>query len=234
MTENTRMNRKDLKGPDEFISAFSQALTWAKENQSRVMSIVAGVLILLAAVFGTRSYLEYREASASNALWPDLNRAQDLLRSPVKPDDERLVAVEQFLTAFVNQYPKAEAAVYAHYYLGSIAFTRGNHDIAIAQFKSVLSQGRDRGIMRFLARQGLAQALEAKGDFASASAAYHEAASAGFGDLKAQARLGEARMLTMLGRASDAVAIYRDLASATSGADPATKEYVDIKLARMQ
>ncbi len=232
MTENSRQTRKDLKGPDEFFSAFSYAVTWFRQNRVQALAAVGAVVFLIAAVSGTRSYFAWQEAKATKDLWPHLNRAREILQAPGKADDEKLVNIEQFLSAYVNQHQKNDAAVYARYYLGSIAFTRHNFDVSIAQFKAALDLGKDRGIMRFLARQGLAQALEAKGDYASASAAYREASSAATGDLKFQARLGEARTLSLLGQGAEAVTIYREIVA--SNPDPATKELAELKLARLQ
>jgi tetratricopeptide (TPR) repeat protein len=188
--------------------------------------------LLVAAVFGVRSYFVWQEAKASNSLWPSLNTAREILQSPGQVDDARLVNVEQSISAFVNMHPKAAAAVYAHYYLGSIAFARRNYDISIAQYKAALDLGKDRGVMRFLARQGLAQALEAKGDFQAAIAAYRDASTAAPGDLKFQSKLGEARVAAQMGRAADAAAIYREIM--TANPDAATKAFVETKIARLQ
>lgn len=232
MTENSRMSRKDLKGPDEFISAFSGAVAWFRQNQMQVLAAAGAVFLLIAAVSGTRSYFAWQEAKATKDLWPNLNKAREILQAPEKPDNEKLVNIEQFLTSYINLHPRNDAAVYARYYLGSIAFRRRNYDVAIAQFKAALEPGKDRGVMRFLTRLSLAQALEAKGDYASASVAYREASNVAPGDLKFQARLGEARMLSLLGRGPDAIAIYQEIVA--SNPDPSLKELAETKLARIQ
>ncbi len=232
MTDNSKLTRKDLKGPDEFLSAFSQAVAWFRQNRSQALAAVAAVVLVVAAVSGTRTYFSWQEAKATQDLWPHLNRAREILQSPGKADDEKLVNIEQFLSSYVNLHPKNDGTVFARYYLGSIAFTRHNFDVSIAQFKAALALGKDRGVMRFLIRQGLAQALESKGDYAAATSAYHDASTAAIGDLKGQARLGEARTLSLLGKGSEAAAIYREIVA--SSPDPATKELAETKLARMQ
>ena len=232
MTDNSRLTRKDLKGPDEFITAFGQAVAWFRENQPKVLGAAGAVVALVLLVFGVRWYFDWQEARANQALWPQLNRASEILQSSGKVDDQQLVVIEQFLSSYVNQHPRSDSAVYARYYLGSIAFTRRNYDIAIAQFKAALDLGKEKGFMRFLCRQGLAQTLEAKGDYASASTAYREAAAAAAGDLRFQAKLGEARTAVLMGRNADAAAVYREIL--TANPDPSTKEFVEWKVARMQ
>lgn len=232
MTDNSRLSRKDLRGPDEFITAFNKAVFWLRANQMQVISAIGVVIVLVAAISGGRAYFAWQEAKATKDLWPHLNRAREILQTPGKVEDGKLAEIEQLLTAYVNLHPKSDASVYAHYYLGSIAFTRKNYDVSVAQFKSVLDLGKARGIMRFLPRQGLAQALEAKGDIAGASVAYRDAASVAPGDLRFQAKLGEARTLAMLGRGAEAITIYREIVA--SNPDSSTKEFAEIKLARLQ
>jgi tetratricopeptide (TPR) repeat protein len=232
MTDNSRLTRKDLKGPDEFITAFGEAVAWLRANQARVLGAIGAVVVVAAAVFGIRSYFGWQEARSNRDLWPQLNRAQEILQSEGTVPDEQLVAIEQFLSSYVNQHPRNEGSVYARYYLGSIAFTRRNYDIGVAQFKAALDLGKDKGFMRFLSRQGLAQTLEAKGDYASASTAYREAAAVAPGDLRFQSKLGEARTASLLGRNADAAAVYREILAGNP--DPATKEFVEWKVSRMQ
>jgi predicted TPR repeat methyltransferase len=86
--------------------------------------------------------------------------------------------------------------------------------------------------MPFLLRNGLAQALEAKGDFGAASEAYREAAAAAGGDLRSQARVGQARTLALSGRKQEASALYRQVLTET--ADPQTKELLEIRLAQVE
>lgn len=232
MTDNTRLTRKDLKGPDEFITAFSRSVDLFRQNQSQVLGAAAAVVLLLGAVFGVRSYFAWQEAKAARSLWPQLNVAREILQSPEAVDDAKLVGIEQFLSSYVNAHPKSEAAVYAHYYLGSIAFVRRNFDISIAQYKSALNLGKDKGVMRFLIRQGLAKSLESKGDYSSATAAYREAAAVAPGDLRFQSKMGEARVASLSGRGADAAAIYREIMAANP--DPATKEFVETKIASLK
>jgi tetratricopeptide (TPR) repeat protein len=232
MTDNSRMTRKDLKGPDEFITAFTRFVEWFRNNQSQVLGAAAAVVLLVAAVFGIRSYFVWQEAKAARTLWPQLNIAREILQAPGQADDAKLVSIEQFLSSYVNMHPKAEAAVYAHYYLGGIAFARRNYDISIAQYKSALDLGKDRGVMRFLIRLGLAKALESKGDYSSASVAYREASAAAPGDLKFQSKLGEARVASLAGRGADAATIYREIIAGNP--DPATKEFVETKIASLK
>jgi predicted negative regulator of RcsB-dependent stress response len=166
MTRKIKYTRKELKSPDEFISTLSRITLWMKENLSTVLIALAAVLLAFGGVFGTISYIRLQETKAARDLWPQMNRAREALQAPAAAtDNEKLEQIEQSLSAQVNKYPDSRAASFAMYYLGSIAYRRGDYDRSAEQFRSAISDGKGQGtIMDFLLREGLAQALEAKGD----------------------------------------------------------------------
>lgn len=232
MAEKIRYTRRDLKGPDEFISTFGRSVTWAKENRARVVAGALGIVAVVALTFGTRAYLQWEENKSSRDLWPHLNRSREILQAPSAAEPEKLAAIEQFLVVHANSHPDTRATVYARYYLGSIAFARGNYDLSVSQFKAGIATGKETGIMKYLLRQGIASSLEAKGDFAGATAAYREAATFADGDLKTQSRLGEARILSLSGKNTEAAALYRLILK--EAPDTPLRDVVEIRLAQTE
>ena len=209
MAEKTRLSRRDLKGPDEFISTFGRTVDWCRENRSKVAAGAIGIVAVVGLALGTRAYLQWEENKSSRELWPMLNRAQDLLQAPFAADPSQLATVEQFLEGHVGRHPNTRAAVYSMYYLGSIAFSRGNYDLAITRFRAAIATGKEAGVLRYLLRQGIASSLEAKGNFEAAAAAYREAGSVSDAEMRTQSRLGEARVLGLAGKKTEAAALYR-------------------------
>jgi TolA-binding protein len=92
------------------------------------------------------------------------------------------------------------------------------HDQAEALFRGYLAGRRWRsGPFDADARVGLAAALEARGRFAEAEAAYREALAKDPDSPRApEARMGLARALEALGRRDEAVAVYREVAAETT------------------
>jgi len=230
MTEKTGLRRRDLKGPDEFISTFGRTLDWCRENRSKVAAGAIGVVAVVAIVLGTRAYLQWEEDKSSRDLWPTLTRAQELLQAPFAADPSQLATVEKFLQGHVSRHPNTRATVYSLYYLGSIAFYRGNYDLAISQFRAGIGTGKEAGILRYLLRQGIASSLEAKGDFEAAAAAYRDAGSVAGADMKTQSRLGEARVLVLAGKKTEAAAMYRLILKETP--DTPFRDLIEIQLAQ--
>jgi len=122
--------------------------------------------------------------------------------------------------------------VYSLYYLGSIAFFRGNYDLSITQFRAGIATGKEAEIMRYLLRQGIACSLEAKGDFPSAAAAYRDAEAVAEANMKTQSRMGEARVLGLAGKKAEAVALYRLILKETP--ETPLRELVEIQLAQTE
>ena len=231
MAEKTGFTRRDLKGPDEFISTFGRAIAWCKENRVKVAAGAIGVVAVVALALGTRAYLQWEENKSAQDLWPMLNRAQELLQAPIAADPSQMATVEQFLQGHVGRYPNTRATVYSLYYLGSIAFYRGNYDLAITQFRAGIATGKEAGILRYLLRQAIASSLEAKGDFEAAAAAYREAGAVAGTDMKTQSRLGEARVLGLAGKKTEAAALYRLILKETP--ETPLRNLVEIQLAQI-
>ncbi|HEU5360720.1 MAG TPA: tetratricopeptide repeat protein [Candidatus Deferrimicrobiaceae bacterium] len=227
-----KYTRKDLKGPDEFISILGRATLWIQKNRTRVLAAVAVLVLALAGGLGTRAYFRWQEAKASRDLWPHLNRAREILQAPTVVDREKIEGLEQSLTDHLSKHPDTRASVFARYYLGSLAFLRDDYDLCASQFRIALSGGKGQGtILDFLLRVGLAQALEAKGDIESAQKAYGEAASFANGELRTQAWMGQARMLAAQGREEEAAAVFRKIL--VENPDTPLKEFIEIKLSHL-
>jgi len=232
MARKIKYTRKDLKSPDEFISTLGRVTLWIKENRVTVIVALAVVFLVLGGIFGTRAYFQWQETKASRDLWPHLNQAREYLHNPTGADSEKLAQLEQFLAVQVDNHPGTRAAVFAKYYLGSIAYLRKDYDRSAAQFRSAITDGKgQRTVMDFLLREGLAQALEAKGETESAEKAYGEAASFANGELRTQAWMGQARLLALQGRKDEAAAVFRKILA--ENPDTPFKDLIEIKLSHL-
>ncbi len=232
MTRKIKYTRKDLKSPDEFISTLGRATLWAKENRTKVITMIAAVLLALSGGFGTRAYFQWQENKAARDIWPHLSRAREYLQNPQAADSENLESLGRVLDENVKMHPDTRAAVYAMYYLGSIAYLRGEYDQSVMHFRSGIASGKAQGtIMDFLLHEGLAQSLEAKGDTENAQKAYGEAAAFASGELRTQAWMGQARTLALQGRTEEAAALFRKILA--ENPDTPLKELIELKLLRM-
>ena len=232
MAEKTGLSRRDLKSPDEFISTFGRTVAWCKENRTKFTAGAIGVVAVAALVLGVQAYLQWEENKSARDLWPTLDRAQQLLQVPYAADPSQLADVEKFLQGHVSSHPNTRATVYSLYYLGSIAFHRGNFDLAVTQFRAGIATGKAAGIMPYLLREEIASTLEAKGDFPSAAEAYRDASAVAGPNMKTLSRMGEARVLGVAGKTTEAMALYRLILKETP--ETPLRELVEIQLAQSE
>ncbi|MEW6721524.1 MAG: tetratricopeptide repeat protein [Thermodesulfobacteriota bacterium] len=232
MAEKIRYTRRDLKEPDEFISTFGRTIAWCKENRSKVALAVLALVVALAAAFGTRGYLRWQEGKAAGAIWPLLEEARNFLESPPGADNAALMALEGKIASLAKEHSGTRASAYAHYYLGSLAFRRGDYAGSLFRFHEGIRTGKAQGVLRFLLRNGVANALEAKGDYAGAASAYREAADAAGPAMKTDALFGEARVLGLSGRKAEAVAVYRHILK--ENPETGMKDMIEFMIARLE
>jgi TolA-binding protein len=231
MARKIKYTRKDLKSPDEFISTLSRTTVWMQENRTTVLVVLAVVLLAFGGAFGTISYLRWQETKAAREIWPPMSRAREILQATTVADRETLEEIGQSLSAAADRYPGTSAALFASYYLGSIAYRLGDYDRSAAQFRSAIAEGKDREtVMDFLLREGLAQSLEAKGDLEGAGKAYAEAAAHAHGELRTQAWMGEARTYALRGQHDEAAAVLRKILA--ENPDTPLKDLIQVKLSR--
>ncbi|MBP2673783.1 MAG: hypothetical protein H6Q84_623 [Deltaproteobacteria bacterium] len=233
MAEKIRYTRRDLKGPDEFISTFGRFVEWCKANRSKVVIALIAFHAVLFLYLGTGAYFRWQERKAGTDLWPYLEQAREILAAPAVGATGDIAAVEQSIASLVKQHAGTRAALYGQCSLGSIAFSRGDYEGSAARFREGIQAGKDVGVVRFLLRKGLAASLEAKGDYAGAAASYREAAEAAGGpQLATQARFGEARALELSGKKKEAAALYRKIIE--ENPETRIKDQIDIKIAHME
>jgi tetratricopeptide (TPR) repeat protein len=231
MADRIRYTKKDLRAPDEFMSAFARIVAWTRKNAAKIGFAAAAVILAFGGVYGTKAYIQWKETQAARDLWPHLSRAREVLISPSPADEENLASLEEALSAHVAAHPDSRASVFSRYYLGSIAYRRGEHDLSAERFREAIVKIRDGELMNFLLRQGLAQALEAKGDFDGAAAAYRDAAGFVGSGLQAEAQAGEARMLEYLGRPEEAASLYRRILA--DNPDTPVRDFIRIKIQQL-
>jgi len=232
MAEKIRYTRKDLKGPDEFITTFGRILAWCKDNRLKVAVGALCVIAVLGVAFGTRAYFQWQENKASRDLWPYLDQARAVMAEPAAADSGKLGELEQQIATHTTMHPGTRAAVYGEYYLGSIAFQRGEYAKSVSRFREGIKSGKDEGILRYLLREGLGASLEAQGDYAGAAVAYRDAGGYADGELKVLSQVGEARVLALSGKKAAAEELYKQILR--ENPKSRIRDLIDFNLARLE
>lgn len=197
MARTTRIRRKDLRQPDEFITLSRRAITYAEENPTTVLLVMGAILTLLVAVLVYRTLRASREASAAQAY----GQAHALLGDRKYP--EAATAFQQTADSFGS----AAYARLAKLQRANALLLGGRPDEASEAYRAFLDAGVPTDYLRQLALTRLGQAHDKDGKPAEAQAAFAAAADlAGpFGD---EALLGEARVAEKAADSAKARALY--------------------------
>ncbi len=193
-----RFRRKDLKRPDEFVSAGQELLAWAAANV-RLLSR-AGVAVAVVALIGL-GFVSVRGARARQAN-EDLSRALGEFRA-----GNYSQAATQ-LADVANRWESTPSGRLAKLYAASADLKANNVESAALLLHDVLDVRQWPPYLQQQALVSLAFALERKGDNATAATRYSEAAGLE-GPYTAIAVLGEARCREALGEGEAARKLYQ-------------------------
>ncbi len=195
----TRVRRKDLKKPDEFVTMTGHALVWLREN-TQLAAMVGGAVLLIFAAIGITGAFRAARLRDANA---DLGRAMATLRAT------DLNAAASEFSAVAQRWESTPVALLASVLAANTEMRLGNRDAALTSIQKLLDGGQE--LPPYLRQQLLVArgtALSDKGDWAGAAAQFAAAAEVS-GPYVAEAILAEARARERGGEADRARELYR-------------------------
>ena len=232
MAEKIRYTRKDLKEPDEFVSWFGRIVLWSRENRPKFLAGILVAIGIFALVYGGRTYFQWRDDRAAIEIWPYLEQAREMLVAPVGAETRDPAALEKEISFLADKHKGSKTALFARYYLGGIAFKRGDYEASAEIYRETIKDiGKDR-LMAFLLYTGVGSSLEAKGDYEGAAEAYGKAVEASEFSLRMIAQFDKARALELAGKKDEAIAFYRQIRE--ENPESVQKDLIEVKIARME
>src|SRR5574340_655311 len=177
MSTSTVITRKDMKEPDKFQVAATQAANWMVSRKKHLVIAAAaavGVLVL-AAIFATiRAQREQAAGAAAAALLTTMSgQASSVplpgLPGPFYPSEEaRQRAIVAEADKFLAAHADTRAAQLAELARGDAHYKLREWDAAAASYQRFLADAPADDSLRFGALEGLGLVAEAKGDAAGA------------------------------------------------------------------
>lgn len=206
-THRPKINRKELKQPDELTTLFDSAQKFFFANLRQVF-ISAGVVVAVGILLiGVYYYERYQDTVTSAKFYNALSALSAGRYKPAEEQFKKLAAEE----------PGRRLGRLSRFYLASAYLNDGNPAAARDALVRFLAEERDP-LFTSLALSNLAVAYERLGDFKKAADAYSQAAGID-GPGKARAELGYARMLVKAGDKPGAIAAYRGFLTANPYAE---------------
>jgi hypothetical protein len=201
VAEKVRLRRKDLKRPDEFVTATRKAIVWGREHQT-VLTWVGGAAVAAIALVGIlAAYRAARERDAN----ADLARAMALLGA------DQFAAASTELKEVSTRWSDTQVGPLARLLAANAALSNGDADGAIAEL--VALEPNASALPPYLHQQMLfvwGAALEGKQQWVDAAVKY-QAAAAQNGPYTSDAMVSEARTRERAGETDRAKELYRQV-----------------------
>ncbi len=212
MSKSEVLTRKDMKEPDKFQQAATQAANWIAARRKRVVAIgaVAVAVVVLVAIASAIQTGRSERAGAASA---DLMSIVSGEVSPVplpgfpgpffKTDEEKQRAIVQAADRVLAEYGGTPAASLAALSAGNAHLKLREWDAAKASFERYLADASKTDSLRFGALEGVGLAEEGKGNFDAAAAAFDRLGRE-VPAFAARADLNRARVLAGAGKTAEA------------------------------
>jgi TolA-binding protein len=175
--------RHQLK-QDAFRAQTTETISWAVENQSKLIATGVAVAVIVALVLGGWWYVDYRDHQAQS----ELSGAIEKFNAPIRPAGQPAVPGE---LSFASAQERAKVT--------NAEFTR------IANKYSFTQSGR-------IARYFAGITFHDMGDNASAEKALQDVAGSRYKEIASLAKFALAGIYHDTGRDAQAIALYKDLA----------------------
>ncbi len=215
MSKTDVITRKDMKEPDKFQQAATQAASWIAARRRHVVlagGIVVAVVVLLAVIAAVNAGREERAGAATADLLATMSGEISSVPLPGLPgpffptNEARQRAVVAAASQVLADHGGTGAALIAALALGDAHLKLREWDLAKAAYERFLAAAPRGDSLRFGALEGIAVAEEAKGNLEGAAQAYERLGREvpAFGD---RADLERARVLALAGKTAEARAL---------------------------
>lgn len=225
MAQETKLKRKDLKEPDQFLVASNEFLSFLTRNKSVLVSLLVGILVILG------GFLFVTQQKSSKALKMESLYFQmtQLMESEKKLTGEPLISK---LNSLLEQFEEGEQKLRAQLLLGDTQYQNKQYDDALSSFKMVLDKAQPGTLNYYMAQSGMAHSYEDKKDFSNAIAHYkniidHPGESPLF-----YVYLGLARCYELLQDSKNALLVLREMQ--TKFSEHANLEKVNLSLKQLE
>lgn len=210
-TAQHELTRKEMKGPDKFQVAATQAAGWAAGHRTQLVIALVALVAVIVAVFAILAARESSRARAGGLLYRTLHAASGEV-SPIplpgvavplyKTNAERQQAIAAAAQKVRQEHGSTRAGTTAALAEADARFHLGEWDAALAAYRAFLDGAPADDSLRFAALEGIARVHEAKNDLAGAATAWEKVGEVKF--YADRAALERARVLERAGKVDEA------------------------------
>ncbi len=167
MAQETKLKRKDLKEPDQFLVASNEFLEFLTRHKSMLVSLLVGILVIAGGIF----FIAQQKSSESLKMESLYFQMTQLAEDPKELTGEQLISE---LKSIFEQLEEGDQKTRARLLLGDVHYQNKHYDDALSSFKIVLDTAQPGTLNFYMAQSGMAHSYEGKKDFKNAIAHYKE------------------------------------------------------------
>ncbi len=165
MSQETKLTRKDLKQPDQFLTTSNEFLIFIDRYKIILLSVVVG-LFLVWGIYLLLSNQQKAEDLAMESLY--FQMLQKVKESKDSSGDELISQLDSLFQQFKDGHQKLRAGLL----VADTQYLNQRYDEALVSFITVQDHARPGTLNSFLAQSGAAHSYEAQKDFQQAIAQY--------------------------------------------------------------
>ncbi len=167
MAQETKLKRKDLKEPDQFLVASNEFLHVLDRNKGLLIGLLAGALL----VGGGFLFIANQKKAENLRMELLYSQMTQLVNDGKGPSGDQLITKLQTLfEQFKDGDPKSRAGLL----LADAQYRNKRYDDALASFKAVRDQALPGTLNYYLALSGMGHSYESKKDFKQAIIQYKQ------------------------------------------------------------
>ncbi len=165
MSQETKLTRKDLKQPDQFLTTSNEFLIFL----DRYKMILLGVSIILFLGWGGYLFLSNQQKAADLAMESLYFQMLQKVKESKDSSGDELISQ---LNSLFQQFEEGDQKLRAGLLVADTQYLNQRYDDALASFTTVQDHARPGTLNSFLAQSGAAHSYEAQKDFEQAIAQY--------------------------------------------------------------
>ena len=225
MAQETKLKRKDLKEPDQFLVASNTFLEFLTRNKSVLIYMLIGIL----AALGVFLFVADQKTSKILKMESLYFQMTQLVEDEKGPSGEQQISK---LNLLLKEFEEGDQKLRALLLLGDVQYQNKLYDDALSSFKEVLDQAQPGTISFYMAHSGMAHAYESKKDFKNAVVHYKEIIDHPGESPLFYTYLGLARCYELTSDSKNALLILREMQ--TKFPNHAGLEKVNLSLKRLE
>jgi tetratricopeptide (TPR) repeat protein len=206
----TKIIKKKLKEPDEFISFTEKAFIFITHHSK---SIAVGGIIILVLVLSIFFFLRWENKNEENAnqMLSLAIETYQIVSGPYQEGslEDHRNALEK-INEVINKFPRTSSGKLSILYKGNLHLRLGEVDEAIKAYESFIQKAGKEKLYRLFAMEGLGYSYEEKKDYDRAINAYQKIFQLGEDFQSANVYLGMGRCYEKLGKNQEALENYKN------------------------